>query len=149
MSANVPPRQFEVSEVFNRWMKRRTPPSHFAGDEQAEADELASLLSALMRHAPFVDVGAWVSRVTAYLEERSKYRVWPSLGEVVEACELINARKAGGGKAIQRGDRSKLTRDQLYLLESQILPTARRWVQEIPGLAHHGRQTLEFWGEEA
>lgn len=149
MTARVPTRQIEVSEAFTRWMKRRTAPAGFAGDEQAEADEMASLLSALMRHAPFVDVAEWVNRVTAYLEEKSKYRVWPSVGEVTEACELINARKSAGGKPTQRGDKNKLTRDQLFQLETEILPTARRWVENYPSLAQHARQTLEFWGEVA
>lgn len=48
---------------------------------------------------------------------------------------------------IPKGDKTKLTHDQLFLLENKILPTARRWVTDIPGLAHHGRQTLEYWGE--
>lgn len=47
-----------------------------------------------------------------------------------------------------RGDRSSLTFDELELLENEILPTARRWVREIPGLADHGKQTLAYWGEE-
>lgn len=44
------------------------------------------------------------------------------------------------------GDKSTLTRDELELLETKILPTARRWLT-IPSLAEHGRQTLDYWGE--
>ena len=47
-----------------------------------------------------------------------------------------------------RGDKNMLTAAELALLETKILPTARRWLS-IPGLAEHGRKTLEFWGEEA
>lgn len=47
----------------------------------------------------------------------------------------------------QYGARDALTHDQLILLEDKILPTARRWVREIPGLAEHGKQTLAYWGE--
>jgi hypothetical protein len=39
-----------------------------------------------------------------------------------------------------------LSRSELALLEDTILPTARRWLT-IPGLAEHGRKTLEYWGE--
>lgn len=46
-----------------------------------------------------------------------------------------------------RGDKLMLRADELDLLESQILPTARRWLSD-PGLADHGRQTLMYWGEE-
>jgi len=45
------------------------------------------------------------------------------------------------------GNRNTLTRDQLFLLDDQVLPTARKWVREYPGLADHGRQTLAYWGE--
>lgn len=45
------------------------------------------------------------------------------------------------------GDRSGLSRDELDLLENQILPTAEKWLAELPGLADHGRKTLAYWGE--
>lgn len=45
-----------------------------------------------------------------------------------------------------RGDRNALSRDELFILEDQILPTARRWL-EFPGLDGHAMQTLEYWGE--
>lgn len=45
-----------------------------------------------------------------------------------------------------RGDRSKLTYDELGALENKILPTARRWLT-IPALREHGEKTLDFWGE--
>lgn len=45
------------------------------------------------------------------------------------------------------GDRTSLTLDEHILLEQKVLPTARRWVRDIPGLADHGRQTLAYWGE--
>ena len=47
-----------------------------------------------------------------------------------------------------RGDRSKLSFEKLELLENEILPTARRWVKEIPSLAEHGHKTLAYWGEK-
>jgi hypothetical protein len=46
-----------------------------------------------------------------------------------------------------RGDRSKLTGHELHILDTQVLPTARRWLTQFPGLAHHARQTLAYWGE--
>ena len=45
-----------------------------------------------------------------------------------------------------RGDRASLTHDELVLLETEILPGARRWL-DIPGLEDHGKQTLAYWGE--
>ena len=45
-----------------------------------------------------------------------------------------------------RGDKNTLSADELALLETKILPTARRWLS-IYGLEHHGMQTLDYWGE--
>lgn len=50
-----------------------------------------------------------------------------------------------GGAA--RGDKTKLTFDERALLETKILPTARRWLND-PALRDHGEQTLAFWGEK-
>lgn len=147
MTAHVPSRQTEITEAWSRWIKRRNPPSDFAGDEQAEADEMSELMMVVMRYAPFVEVAEWMHRLTSHLAEKMKYRIWPSAGEVREACEYVNATKTkGAAQPIQTGDRSTLGRDQLLLLD-QVLTTARRWL-DIPGLAHHGRSTLEYWGEK-
>lgn len=45
-----------------------------------------------------------------------------------------------------QGDRSKLSFDELVLLDEKVLPTARRWLG-IPGLRQHAEQTLSYWGE--
>jgi hypothetical protein len=44
------------------------------------------------------------------------------------------------------GDRTALSYDERMLLETKILPTARRWL-DMPGLDTHGMQTLAYWGE--
>lgn len=50
------------------------------------------------------------------------------------------------GPMNDRGDRSKLTFDQRSLLETEVIPTARRWL-DVPSLREHGEKTLDFWGE--
>lgn len=57
--------------------------------------------------------------------------------------------KASTAAPTALGDRSRLSHDELILLEEKVLQTARRWVRTYPGIADHGRQTLAFWGEEA
>lgn len=47
----------------------------------------------------------------------------------------------------QMGDRSRLTRDQEFILEEKVLPTARRWLR-IPTLPAHGKKTLAYWGSQ-
>lgn len=44
------------------------------------------------------------------------------------------------------GDRSALSPDELFILDTKVLPTARRWLA-MPGLDAHAMQTLDYWGE--
>lgn len=44
-------------------------------------------------------------------------------------------------------NRQELNFDHRELLETKILPTARRWLG-IPALAGKGATTLAFWGED-
>jgi hypothetical protein len=47
----------------------------------------------------------------------------------------------------KRGDRSKLTIAELAVLDGQIIPAARKWLREFPGLADHAVATLSHWSE--
>jgi hypothetical protein len=44
-------------------------------------------------------------------------------------------------------NRDGLTGAELNILETQVLPTARRWLREYPGLAEQAVKTLTYWGE--
>ena len=45
------------------------------------------------------------------------------------------------------GDRRTLTGMELATLENKVIPTARRWLREVPQLAHHAAATLTHWRE--
>ena len=50
----------------------------------------------------------------------------------------------------KQGDRSKLSSNELHVLDLQVLPTARQWVENYPvgsSLHGHGMTTLAYWGE--
>lgn len=74
---------------------------------------------------------------SGYLRDQPRRR--PTPGDIRQRAG--SWRPASGGNS-----RDGLSRDDLHLLETKILPTARRWLG-IPGLADQGRQTLEHWGE--
>ena len=46
------------------------------------------------------------------------------------------------------GKREELTGKELETLETKIIPTARRWLRELPFLAEHAVKTLAFWKED-
>tara|TARA_R110000744_G_scaffold17882_2_gene48206 strand:- start:191 stop:367 length:177 start_codon:yes stop_codon:yes gene_type:complete len=45
-----------------------------------------------------------------------------------------------------KADRTALSFDKREILETQVLPTARQWLQ-IAGLRQLGETTLAYWGE--
>ncbi len=147
MTGTVSLRTSEISDHLNRWLKRRSAPATFAGDAEAERDEIMDLMSALLRFAPQAGAGAWTDRVLSHVADTLKVRTWPTKAEVIEACRMMDDHVASSGAHITRGDRATLSRDQLHKLETEIIPTARRWLS-IPGLASKGRATLDFWGEK-
>ena len=99
---------------------------------EAALDDWVELLAPLSKQSIDAACSSWL---------RDEPRKRPTPGD-------IRARAKGeiGASQNQKGDRSKLSFDQRALLDDQIIPTARRWLK-IPGLAEHGRKTLEYWGE--
>ncbi len=108
-------------------------PSNWAIDQTTAdmaMDDWIDFLSSLSRQA--------IEHACAsYL--RDQPRVRPTPGDILQRARAFS-------QEIKRGDKSKLTHDELDLLENKILPTARKCLT-IPGLADHGRQTLAHWGE--
>jgi hypothetical protein len=76
--------------------------------------------------------------------EKHKGREWPNVEQFVAAVD-VRAAKPADPEAAGRGERSALSADQARLLDSKILPTARKWLGT--SLDEHARKTLEFWGE--
>ena len=46
-----------------------------------------------------------------------------------------------------KGDRTTLSFSDRELLETQILPTAHRWLKLYPNLRRAAQQTLDYWNE--
>lgn len=59
---------------------------------------------------------------------------------------IISKQTRAAGSTADRGDRSKLSVDELERLNNHVLPGARRML-ENPSLAKHGRKILAYWGE--
>jgi hypothetical protein len=43
--------------------------------------------------------------------------------------------------------RASLSFDEREILDTRVLPTARRWLRQYPNLAEHAAKTLTYWGE--
>lgn len=132
----------EITKTFSRWLERYSPPLAIRDKPQAMQDEVDTLVRVLMRGAPSEGVGRWAERVLERVSERMTTRAWPTAGEIAVAV------RGHGGKSdsASRGERGNLSRDELYTLETRVLPTARRWLG-IPGLREHAEKTMAHWGE--
>ena len=47
----------------------------------------------------------------------------------------------------KKAQREALSRENLFLLDTKVLPSARSWL-DMPGLRDHGLNTLRHWGED-
>lgn len=112
---------------------------YFQPDNPAEVQEAAidDWIDAL---APFSQISIDLA-CKKYIRDQPRRR--PTPGDI---RSKIRAPSTASAKINNQGDKTQLTPDELELLETKILPTARRWLN-IPGLAEHGRETLEYWGE--
>lgn len=80
---------------------------------------------------------------------RNQPRKRPTPGDIRSICEQqrdrerMRSQRANAG----RGNRNDLSGEELRVLDMEILPGARRWVNEIPGLAEQGARLLAHWGQ--
>lgn len=128
---------------LKHYLARRSPPQFMAKNDTAQAEEVAALVRAVGRAAPDSGYQEWWPRLEDALDRDLKTRAWPNVHEIMEAARKVGGRSEEAG----RGDRAKLSYDNLKALDDEILPRARKWLS-IPGLAEHGRATLDYWGEE-
>lgn len=114
---------------------------YFQPDNPAEVQEAAidDWIDAL---SPFSQISIDLA-CKKYIRDQPRRR--PTPGDI---RSKIRAPSTASFKINNQGDKAQLTPDELELLETKILPTARKWLR-IPGLAEHGRSTLAYWGEQA
>ena len=77
---------------------------------------------------------------------RGQPRRRPTPGEIRNRAEAFDQKQRKAAGPASEGDRSKLSADQRTILETEVLPTARRWLN-LPDLRKHGEKTLAYWGE--
>lgn len=138
---NVQPRDMRIDMEHAAWIAGRIEVllSHYFQPEtpmevrEAAIDDWVEALSSRSRHAIEHACSSWL---------RDQPRRRPTPGDIMAKSRGYASDTEGMGK----GDRTGLSRDELYCLETRVIPHARRWLG-IPGLRKHGEATLEYWGE--
>lgn len=139
-----------IRSRLTRWLARFNPPRIMEDNEQLQHEEFNSLFDCLDRYAPTNrPCAAFIDQALDAMEFEMTYRVWPTKGELARVCEKLTPRQSSSSApgSTARGDKSLLSPDEIRTLENHVLPTARRWMNEIRGLADQGQRTLAYWGE--
>lgn len=110
-------------------------PDNPAEVQEAAVDEWIEILAPFSRQA--IDQAC-----KRYIIDQPRRR--PSPGDI---RAKVREPKQSEERATGRGDKSKLTPDEMRVLEDEILPKARQWMA-IPGLRERGEKTLAYWGEK-
>lgn len=84
-------RTSEIVNLFNRWLKRYSPPLNIKSNPEAINDEVNSLLGVLVKYSPMQEYKAYLAKVFDQLEYQMKTRAWPTKGELGAVC--VNVKK--------------------------------------------------------
>lgn len=124
-----------------RWLGTMSKRQELRDNADAMAMEMDLIEEALFNGGARIDAN--VDAVFRHLKSNLGLIYWPTSRQVSDAIRDVQRE---GSEGARRGDRSKLSFDEQNLLDTKVLPTARRWLS-IPNLRDHGKRTLEFWGE--
>lgn len=86
-----------------------------------------------------------VNAVMARIKKKSLNNFWPIINDIKNAADELRT-QAGSGPKLGDGNRAALSRDDLFTLETKVIPNAREMLRN-PALKQHGEATLRHWGE--
>lgn len=132
-----------TKDAVREWMDTFSMVGSMQGNDAAlarELDTIAGVFSAEKADRQTID------ETFKQIKMTSDSRAWPTAAQVLGAMREVIRRRSGERITVE-GNRSILTSFELSTLEDKILPTARRWLRQYPGLRSVAIQTLQYWGE--
>jgi hypothetical protein len=132
-------------EHVTRWLDTFSPVSAMTENPDAMALEIETLARVFRNQNADADtIGETFHRI----KTTSQSRAWPTAAQVFDALRAVHAEKTGERVVgTQQGNRDALDSHERQKLEHQVIPTARRWLRQFPGLRQHAISTLQYWGE--
>lgn len=145
MALTYEARMSRIVAALNDFLRQFRAPEHM--DERAALERIRLTAEAMNKRIPAgIDHEGLADRLSdifVAVIEKHRGRDWPNVEAFASA---IKPTKSDGNPDAE-GDMSALSGDELRLLETKILPTARRWLG-TPGLREHGEKTLAYWWEK-
>lgn len=132
-----------TKDAVREWMDTFSMVGSMQGNDAAlarELDTIAGVFSAENADRQTID------ETFKQIKMTSDSRAWPTAAQVLGAMREVIRRRSGERITVE-GNRSILTSFELSTLEDKVLPTARRWLRQYPGLRSVAIQTLQYWGE--
>ena len=134
-----------TSEVVKGWLDTFSPVETLAQNPAALAKEFETIVNVFARENAYPEM---IDKAFQRIKITTQSRAWPTAAQVHEAMTYIRRERDGEAPVgLSYGDRHKLAGHELAALDSVILPGARRWLREMPGLRHHAVSTLQYWRE--
>lgn len=76
-----------LSQHFNEWLDRFSPPRSIQNNPKAMQDDADAMLAIVNKYAPSQGYAEWLDKVLTELTEGMTTRSWPAPGELVKACK--------------------------------------------------------------
>ena len=136
----------DYQSKIEEWLDTFSPVSSMQDNPKALIKEIATIVGVFERERASSDL---IEEAFQQIKMTSHSRAWPTAAQCYDALRVV--KNKGNGEQIigtQGGERDTLDSIQLQVLQTQVIPTARRWLRLYPGLREHAISTLEYWGEE-
>ena len=127
------------------WLETFSPVSAMQDNPSALIKEISTIVGVFERERASSDL---IEEAFQHIKMTTHSRAWPTAAQCYDALRIV--KNKGFGEQIsgtQGGDRDTLDSIQLGVLETRVLPTARRWLRQYPGLRGQAISTLNYWGE--
>ncbi|WP_190305712.1 hypothetical protein [Roseicitreum antarcticum] len=125
------------------WLDTFSPIASMKENPEALAREMETIAGCSHAKHP-----AWNHRQDIPAYQNDQHTAHPTAAQVYEALREVKREKTGE-KVIgsQTGDRFKLDAINRSKLENEVIPTAKRWLGQFPGLRKHAISVLLYWNE--
>lgn len=123
------PREQYLTERFNEWLDRFSPPRAIQNNPKAMQDDANAMLAIVLRHAPNQEYGEWLERTLTTLAEGMTTRSWPAPGELTKACRTKGDRTPEADKNVEE------------LSLNRCIEWYLKFGSQMPGMGNTGRTT--------
>jgi hypothetical protein len=135
----------KVREQVISWLDTFSPIKEMTDKPEAIAKEISTISGVFERDGATLEQ---IEKAFQHIKMTNHSRAWPTAAQCFDALREIKRENTGERITSDKGgDRYTLSGKELSILESQTIPTAKRWLRLFPNLRSHALSTLQYWHE--